>query len=67
VTRVLGPPGDFPVLLLPVRSGGDAVACIIATGGVSGVETYAEEYLLVAKKLDWALQMLRLRKKLLEA
>ena len=66
LVKVVGAPGDRAVLLMPVRCAGEPVACIVAVEGRDGVEGWIDEYVQVCSKLDLTLQMLLLRKRIME-
>jgi hypothetical protein len=66
LVSVLGQPSERAVLLMPVRCAGEPVAVVVAVGGRSGVESYVDEYMATASKLDLALQMVVLRKRIME-
>ena len=66
LTAVLGMPGDRAVLVMPVRAAGQPVAVIVAAEGRDGIESYVDEYVAAGHKLDQGLQILALRKKLME-
>jgi hypothetical protein len=62
LTPVVGQPGQRAALILPVRCGGEPVGCMVCLGGHDGVERYIDEYVATAAKLDYALQMLVLKR-----
>lgn len=64
---VLGQPGDRPVLVLPARCGTEPVGVIVAIEGRDAAEGAGEEYAQCAQRLDWALQIVSLRKRLTES
>ena len=66
LVSVLGQPSERTVLALPARCGTEPVGVIVAAEGRDGAEAAGEEYAQCAQKLDWALQIVALRKRLLE-
>jgi hypothetical protein len=67
LSRVLGAPGDRAVLVLAVHCGGEPVGVLVATDGHEGVESFIDEYVSCGRKLDYALQMLVLRRRMMDA
>ncbi len=65
LTAAIGPPGERALLVLPVRCGVDYFGCVVGNGGRPGVEMLLDEFSVVGKKVDWALQSLGLRRKIL--
>lgn len=66
LTRVVGAPGERAVLLMPVRCAGEPIGALVAVGGRHGVESYVDEYVAVTTKVDLALQMVVIRKRILD-
>jgi hypothetical protein len=66
LTQVIGQPGERAVLIMPLRCANEPVGCLVAIGGRDGVESYAEEYAIAGMKVDMALQMVVLRRRIME-
>ncbi len=63
---LFGDVGKDTTLLLPVRCSGRPVACFVASGGSAGIDQRLNDFMLVARKLDLTLQILVLKKRVLE-
>jgi hypothetical protein len=66
LTQVIGQPHERAVLLMPIRCAGEPVGIVVAIGGRDGVENYAEEYYTASIKVDLALQVVVMRRRILE-